>query len=209
MNQSRSFPYVDLTVKCLYVGPNVVDASVWLRPISRRHRRKQTKTSTSRLSSESTELQPIAVTPIKTQTYGLTGASILSSSTAFNLLILLCIPFEVLFSFSDVVMPKLLSTPSPPQPIRCLLQSPRRSISLSSPRQHFVSSPVRPLAQPRHGILSDFWPTPVSPTLFSQTHHESSIDGLNGGPQNDHKPPDERILKLGKSTCACPWGDCR
>ncbi|GIC93799.1 uncharacterized protein Aud_010287 [Aspergillus udagawae] len=95
-------------------------------------------------------------------------------------------------------MPKLLSAPSP-QPIRCLLQSPRRSISLSSPCQHFVSSPVRPLAQPRHGILNEFWPTPVSPTLFSQTHHESSIDGLNGGPQNDHKPPDERILKLGKT----------
>lgn len=100
-------------------------------------------------------------------------------------------------------MPKLLSAPSP-QPIRCLLQAPRKSVSLSSPRQYFVSSPVRPLAQPRHGILHDPWPTPTSPTLFSQTHLESSIDGLNGGPQNDHKPPDERILKLGKSTCDCP-----
>ncbi|KAF7170931.1 hypothetical protein CNMCM5623_003383 [Aspergillus felis] len=96
-------------------------------------------------------------------------------------------------------MPKLLSAPSPPQPIRYLLRAPRKSISLSSPRQHFVSFPVRPLAQPRHGILNDSWPTPTSPTLFSQTHHESSIDGLNGGPQNDHKPPDERILKLGKT----------
>ncbi|KAF7128335.1 hypothetical protein CNMCM5793_003065 [Aspergillus hiratsukae] len=95
-------------------------------------------------------------------------------------------------------MPKLLSAPSP-QPIRCLLQAPRQSVSRSSPRQHFVSSPVRPLAQPRHVILSDSWATPISPTLFSQTHHESSIDGLNGGPQNDHKPPDERILKLGKT----------
>ncbi|KAH1493567.1 hypothetical protein KXX57_006889 [Aspergillus fumigatus] len=94
-------------------------------------------------------------------------------------------------------MPKLLSAPSP-QPIRCLLQAPRKSVSLSSLRQYFVSSPVRPLAQPRHGILHDPWPTPTSPTLFSQTHLESSIDGLNGGPQNDHKPPDERILKLGK-----------
>ncbi|RHZ55645.1 uncharacterized protein CDV56_102480 [Aspergillus thermomutatus] len=96
-------------------------------------------------------------------------------------------------------MPKLLSAPSPPQPIRCLLQAPRKSVSRSSPRQHFVSSPVRSLAQPRHGILNDSRLTPVSPTLFSQTDHESSIDGLNGGPQNDHKPPDERILKLGKT----------
>ncbi|EAW08006.1 uncharacterized protein ACLA_027280 [Aspergillus clavatus NRRL 1] len=95
-------------------------------------------------------------------------------------------------------MPKLPSTP-PSQSVRCLLQAPRPSIPHSSPRQHFVCAPIRPLAQPRQGILNDPWPTPAPPTLFSQTDHKASIDGLNGEPKNDHKPPDERILKLGKT----------
>lgn len=45
------------------------------------------------------ELQPAAITPVESQTYGLTTACISSSSTAFTLVILLCNPFEVLFSF--------------------------------------------------------------------------------------------------------------
>lgn len=81
--------------------------------------------------------------------------------------------------------------------------------SLAKSRQHFVSPLIHPLASSRHGIPNEPWLGPLSPTLFSQTRFRPSVsDGLNGNSINDHKPPDERILKLGRSKlCAgdiCP-----
>lgn len=87
----------------------------------------------------------------------------------------------------------------------------------SHPRLHLALKPsaVRPfthsrrrsLAHPRHGILKEPWlPSPSLrpfPTAyFSPTRIRSQLDGLGEGPQNEHKPPDERILKLGKSKIA-------
>lgn len=102
-------------------------------------------------------------------------------------------------------MPKSISTSAPPYifTIRDSLHPislSRGSISPVRSRQYFVSSPVHPLAHPRHGILNESWPTPVSPTLFSQTgFRPSASDELNGKLNNDHKPPDERVLKLGRT----------
>lgn len=102
-------------------------------------------------------------------------------------------------------MPKLVSVNSSPWPVRSLLHASRPSkpsIRRANRRQIFVSSPVRPLAQPRHEILGD--PCfnqllPLLPTRFSQSHPRASLEGLDGKPKNDHKPPDERIIKLGKT----------
>ncbi|KAJ5888830.1 hypothetical protein N7495_008871 [Penicillium taxi] len=69
----------------------------------------------------------------------------------------------------------------------------------------FASSPQQPLAQPRPGILNEPWlPTPSSAplpdTYFSPSGVRKEIDRLCGNPGNhDHKPPDERVLKLGKT----------
>jgi hypothetical protein len=54
--------------------------------------------------------------------------------------------------------------------------------------------PSRHLAQVRTEPLSEVWFTPASP-------RRSPADDLLGYPGNgsDHKPPDDRILKLGKS----------
>ncbi|KAF7595163.1 hypothetical protein BBP40_007130 [Aspergillus hancockii] len=83
---------------------------------------------------------------------------------------------------------------------RGVLEEKIRDLAERRTRQYFVSSPVCRLAHPRHGILNEPRPTPVSPTLFSQTGFRQSIsDELNGNPNNDHKPPDERILKLGRT----------
>lgn len=117
-----------------------------------------------------------------------------------------------LFSFlrhvsaSLSVMPKLISVNSSPCPVRSLLHaSPppsKPSIPRANRRQIFVSSPVRPLAQPRHEVLGEPWfnqTWPSLPTRFSQSDPRASLEGLDGKPKNDHKPPDERIIKLGKS----------
>ncbi|KAJ5619607.1 hypothetical protein N7510_003591, partial [Penicillium lagena] len=71
-------------------------------------------------------------------------------------------------------------------------------------RQSFASSRRRPLAQPRHGILTEPWlPSASSPppiTRFSPSPRRWDLDGLDGRPpKDDHKPPDERVLKLGKT----------
>lgn len=68
----------------------------------------------------------------------------------------------------------------------------------------FTSSLRRSLAHPRHGILKEPWLPPPSTiplptTYFSPSRVRRELDGLESGPQNDHKPPDERVLKLGKS----------
>lgn len=72
-------------------------------------------------------------------------------------------------------------------------------------RRGFNISRRRPLAHPRHGILNEPWlprPSlgPLPTTYFSPTQPHRVIEGLDGDPRNDrHKPPDERVLKLGKS----------
>ncbi|KAE8351652.1 hypothetical protein BDV28DRAFT_15602 [Aspergillus coremiiformis] len=94
-------------------------------------------------------------------------------------------------------MPKPVST-SAPSYITNLRNSlhPISSSSARSP-QYFVPSWVFHLTHSRHGILNEPWSTTVSPTLFSQTGFRSSVsDELNGKFNHDHKPPDERILKL-------------
>ncbi|RJE22507.1 hypothetical protein PHISCL_05150 [Aspergillus sclerotialis] len=97
-------------------------------------------------------------------------------------------------------MPKLFPSHSSPSSIRCLLHASPPAIP-PVPRaaycQTFVSSPLRPLAQPRHGILDDPFTLP-SPTFFSRSSSRG-LDGIGGSPNNDYKPPDERVLKLGKT----------
>ncbi|KAJ5584140.1 uncharacterized protein N7459_003940 [Penicillium hispanicum] len=70
----------------------------------------------------------------------------------------------------------------------------------------FTSSPRRRLAQPRHGILNEPClpqPSPVSlpTTYFLPTRPRREVDGLSGCPrkESDYKPPEERVLKLGKT----------
>ncbi|PKY02437.1 hypothetical protein P168DRAFT_291585, partial [Aspergillus campestris IBT 28561] len=95
-------------------------------------------------------------------------------------------------------MPKLVA---PPAPIRNLLTTKRPSTSRTVPCQFFVSSPIRPLAHPQHGILHEpeHWQTP--PLRFSPSGRNRSIsDELEGkGSNGERKPPDERVLKLGKT----------
>jgi hypothetical protein len=95
-------------------------------------------------------------------------------------------------------MPKL---PSHSRSLRLALQ-PSRAAGRS-----VTSSPRRTLAHPRHGILNDPWlpapsTVPLPTAYFSPTGVRKDLNGLGGGPgNNDHKPPDERVLKLGKSEC--------
>ncbi|KAJ5272828.1 hypothetical protein N7478_007953 [Penicillium angulare] len=69
----------------------------------------------------------------------------------------------------------------------------------------FTSSPRCRLAQAQHGILNEPWlppPTtvPLSTTYFSPARVRRGIDGLEPPFQKgDYKPPDERVLKLGKT----------
>lgn len=67
----------------------------------------------------------------------------------------------------------------------------------------FASGSRRRLAQPRHGLLSEPWLPPTSGstlpiTYFSPTLVRGELMG-DGDQRNDHKAPDERTLKLGKS----------
>ncbi|KAE8134047.1 hypothetical protein BDV38DRAFT_273861 [Aspergillus pseudotamarii] len=72
--------------------------------------------------------------------------------------------------------------------------------SLARSRQHFFSPVTHPLASSRHAIPNEPWLAPLSPTLFSQTRFRPSVsDGLNGNSISDRKPPDERVLKLGRT----------
>ncbi|KAJ5145596.1 uncharacterized protein N7515_000160 [Penicillium bovifimosum] len=67
----------------------------------------------------------------------------------------------------------------------------------------FASVSRQRLAQPRHGLLNEPWlpPASVSPLpttyFFSPTRVRRELDGP-GPLKNDHKPPDERTLKLGE-----------
>jgi hypothetical protein len=69
----------------------------------------------------------------------------------------------------------------------------------------FAALSRQQLAQPRHGLLNEPWLPPASvpplpTTYFSPSRVRREVDGGDTPPQrNDHKPPDERTLKLGKS----------
>jgi hypothetical protein len=82
-----------------------------------------------------------------------------------------------------------------------LTSRPRHSVSAG---RFFASVSRQRLAQPRHGLLNEPWLPPASvsslPTtyFFSPTRVRRELDELSPL-RNDHKPPDERTLKLGKS----------
>lgn len=119
-------------------------------------------------------------------------------------------------------MPKLVSSSSSATSCSSFrrLHAPRPHPSPITPalgRQCFASLPLRPLAQPRHGILNEpcLPPATVPPsvslptTYFSPTRERRHLDGLDGNPRNDdHKPPDKRVLKLGKSESSLVLGFC-
>lgn len=101
--------------------------------------------------------------------------------------------------------PKLVSGPAP-RALRRRLLPPTTPSPIKPPvsrEQYFVSPSPRTLAQPRPDIIHGPQLTRESPTLFSQTGFRPSVsDPLDGGSNRDHEPPDERILKLGKSGCS-------
>ncbi|KAL2007631.1 hypothetical protein VTN00DRAFT_7613 [Thermoascus crustaceus] len=89
----------------------------------------------------------------------------------------------------------------PPCAIRFVLRpSPRSPYPAPFVRhQTYVSTSSRSLAQPRNGLLDELWFASSSATLFSPAGAARYLNGLNEGANGDHKPPDERILKLGKT----------
>jgi hypothetical protein len=95
-------------------------------------------------------------------------------------------------------MPKSPSSSSFPLAVRCVV---RRSTSAQLGRQFriqkFASTSPKILAQQCRASLDELWFSPSSPRLLVPSSSRRQ-EGLNGGA--DHKPPDERILKLGKST---------
>ncbi|KAJ5105184.1 hypothetical protein NUU61_002531 [Penicillium alfredii] len=101
----------------------------------------------------------------------------------------------------ELAMPPAFSYPC----TLCLcLHKPPSSLRLG--RRTLTSSPRQPLAQPRHGILNEPWLPPASPiphptAYFSPTRTRRELGGLDGNRNNDHKPPDERVLKLGRTLC--------
>ncbi|KAJ5476992.1 hypothetical protein N7539_007136 [Penicillium diatomitis] len=99
-------------------------------------------------------------------------------------------------------MPKLSSHS---RSLRLALQPPTSSLSRRWTGRPVTSSSRRALAFPRHGILNDpCIPTPsvVAPrtAFFSPSRARKNVNGLGEGPsQNDHQPPEERVVKLGKT----------
>ncbi|CAG8160968.1 unnamed protein product [Penicillium salamii] len=64
----------------------------------------------------------------------------------------------------------------------------------------FASEARHRLAQPRHGLLTEPWPspTPSLPAAYFTPTRLRREGGLSDR-RDDHKPPDERTLKLGKT----------
>lgn len=100
-------------------------------------------------------------------------------------------------------MPKLRVCHSTTPPIQCVLRlSPRSSRPTRSshrlrPRTYVSNASQNP-AQWRIGLHEELWFTPSSPQLFSPTG-AGAFDSPNGDANGGHRPPDERIIKLGKS----------
>ncbi|KAJ5383352.1 hypothetical protein N7517_001263 [Penicillium concentricum] len=66
----------------------------------------------------------------------------------------------------------------------------------------FASVSRQRLAQPRHGLLNEPWLAPASVTPLPTTYFSPALvrrEGGEGSRRTDHKPPDERTLKLGKT----------
>lgn len=82
------------------------------------------------------------------------------------------------------------------QPLRRLLRCPRRSFSQAT---------RKPLARAHDAILDDvFFSRTNTPSLYSgsgtRQHGVGYVPGIEGGGSDgDRKPPDERVIKLGKS----------
>ncbi|KAJ9246792.1 hypothetical protein DTO207G8_8633 [Paecilomyces variotii] len=100
-------------------------------------------------------------------------------------------------------MPKLRVCHSTTPPIQCALRlSPRSSRPTRSSHRHrprtYVSNASQNLAQWRIGPHEELWFTPSSPQLFSPTG-AGAFDSPNGDANGGHRPPDERIIKLGKT----------
>lgn len=68
----------------------------------------------------------------------------------------------------------------------------RRPSSPCQSSQLSLPSSQRSLAHIRSDHPREFWPSTASPTFFSPSGYYSNGDG---------KPPDERIVRLGKSMC--------
>ncbi|KAH8704238.1 hypothetical protein BGW36DRAFT_99450 [Talaromyces proteolyticus] len=70
-------------------------------------------------------------------------------------------------------------------------------------RRSFTQATKKPLARARDNILDDIFFSRASATLYSATrprHGAGQIPELDGGGSHgDRKPPDERVLKLGKT----------
>jgi len=86
----------------------------------------------------------------------------------------------------------------------------RLLLILTRPNPSLSSLSIRSLAQVRSEPLSELWFTAAVPANAAR-RPPSDLDcgpfvrseSINGGPSNrgDHKPPDERTLKLGQSVC--------
>ncbi|CAI7670769.1 unnamed protein product [Penicillium manginii] len=92
------------------------------------------------------------------------------------------------------------------RPLQAQTQAQAQRPSRCSAGRSFTFTPRQPLAHPRHGILQEPWlspapasGTPLPITYFSPTRVRTGIDGLDGPQKNNHKPPDKRVLKLGKT----------
>ncbi|KAL1967276.1 hypothetical protein VTN77DRAFT_3322 [Rasamsonia byssochlamydoides] len=89
--------------------------------------------------------------------------------------------------------------------IRCVVRrrpSPRSAPTPARLRtQPFSSTRYGFLAQPYNSASPDeLWFAPSSISLFSATRGQGGPDGLNGDAgAGDHKPPNERVVKLGKT----------
>ncbi|KAL2002136.1 hypothetical protein VTN02DRAFT_586 [Thermoascus thermophilus] len=84
-------------------------------------------------------------------------------------------------------------------------RSPHATAAAAPFVRHVVSTSSGSLAQPRNGLVDELWfassssSSSSSATLFSLTGAARYLNGLHDGADGDHKPPDERILKLGKT----------
>jgi hypothetical protein len=115
---------------------------------------------------------------------------------------------------SAFVMPKSVSLHSSPLAIPIRWTVCRRPSPRSCPGSKIIPARLRHFSCTSHGLLlaqpyhSELWFSPSSASLFSATRgrsHGGGPDGLNGGADGDYKPPDERVLKLGKSRFNSLW----
>lgn len=92
-------------------------------------------------------------------------------------------------------MPKLAVPPPSSNPSRVIHTRSHHPRSIPS---RCASSHIRPLAHAQ--IRHDISPSHSSPNTLPPFNFKYSLtDDLNPKNQNDHKPPDERVLKLGKT----------